>query len=84
MVRLQDFSINGLEESGHSPLTVKHVHQGGEEVLKEVFCFLKWSLVKEGGGGTWHYGILEGEGVLGRSLFLATKGRARLGVFNFL
>ena len=71
MVRLQDFSINGLEESGHSPLTVKHVHQRGGRGLERSLLFS-------------HYEILEGGGVLGRSLFLATKGRARLGVFDFL
>ena len=34
---------------------MKHVHQGGEEVLKEVFCFLKCSLVKEGGPGIMEF-----------------------------
>ena len=46
MVRLQDFSINGLEESGHhSPLREACSPRG--KGSKEV------SLGKEGGGGTW-------------------------------
>ena len=59
MVRLQDFSINGLEESGHHSPLRESMFIKGEGVLKEV------SLGKEGGGGDLatkrerHYGILE-------------------------
>ena len=47
MVRLQDFSIIGLEESGHHSPLRESMFIKGEGVLKEV------SLGKEGGGGTW-------------------------------
>ena len=39
MVLLQDFSITGLEISGHSPLTVKRVHQVGKRSWKKSFVF---------------------------------------------
>ena len=45
MVRLQDFSINGLEESGHSPLREACSSRG--RGLKKSFV----PLGKEGGGG---------------------------------
>ena len=64
MVCLQDFSNNGLEESGHHSPLRESMFIKGEGVLKEV------SLGKEGEGGPGHkkgearidsryYGILE-------------------------